>query len=94
MDEEGFGKGCAWIGTPLVRRASQLLGRCGQVIHSPSALNSRHDARFGGYPRPPQHYGKDGFSFNTKERNVWKSLVGALEKEHGVRRQRELDQTV
>jgi hypothetical protein len=31
-------EGCAWIGTPLVRLASELMGRCGQVIHSPSAL--------------------------------------------------------
>ena len=36
-----FREGCAWIGTPLVRRASGLLGRCGRVIHSPSALKSR-----------------------------------------------------
>ena len=33
-----FSEGCAWIGTPLVRRSSELLGRCGRVIHSPSAL--------------------------------------------------------
>jgi hypothetical protein len=35
-----FEKGCAWIGTPLARRASELLGRCGWVIHNPSALKS------------------------------------------------------
>ena len=33
-----FQEGCAWIGTPLVRLASGLVGRCGQVIHNPSAL--------------------------------------------------------
>ena len=35
-----FREGCAWIGTPLARLASGLMGRCGQVIHSPSALKT------------------------------------------------------
>jgi hypothetical protein len=35
-----FREACAWIGTPLARRASELVGRCGQVIHNPSALKS------------------------------------------------------
>ena len=33
-------EGCAWIGTPLARLASAAMGRCGQVIHSVSALKS------------------------------------------------------
>ena len=33
-------EGCAWIGTPLARLASALMGRCGQVIHSLSAMKS------------------------------------------------------
>jgi hypothetical protein len=35
-----FRQGCAWIGTALAGRASLLLGRCGRVIHTPSALKT------------------------------------------------------
>src|SRR5215213_8201297 len=33
-------------------------------------------APFWRYPHTPHHYGRDGFSFNKKDRNVWKTLVG------------------
>ena len=36
----GLREGCAWIGTPLARLTSEVVGRCGQVIHIPSAWKS------------------------------------------------------
>jgi hypothetical protein len=75
-----FRRGCAWIGTPLAQRASGLLGRCGRVIHSPSALKTAPCRAVSALSPPSPSLRQRRVLLNKKERNVWKTLVARRSK--------------